>query len=507
MKNFLAGLFFSLTCLVVNGQQQRFIYLQSENSQPFFVKQNNKILNSYPSGYVIIPKLDDGSYNFVIGFSGNMSGQAFIIPINKDAGFTIKAADANQLQLINLQTHEIINGNEVASQPDTAYEKATDPFSILLANAVNDSTILRKDVAKNIIIETNQKDSNNITAINSVTTNVIESIKSDSAKTDVVSNQIKTDSLKRETVILIPEKNENTKLTDSSQLITAVKINTPVSENNADTNSIAKQMTEENPSEKLNQKDSVITIASNTDIAINKPAKKRKTKKNVIRDTEEQKSDIVKNEDLINNHIDSTQSNSENELVLVKSVIKRKQKKTTKEGLEMMYVDAIGKVKDTIRVLIPIDRLQKEVKTEPDNSIADMPDQSQQSNAEKSKSITDDEKKIIEEAKKDILKSAMINSDCKNFATENDFLKIRKKMVAEDNDDDMIKAAKKIFKTRCFTTEQIKNLGTLFLKDEGKYSFFETAYPFVSDSDLYYTLENQMSDNYYITRFKAMIHK
>ena len=41
----------------------------------------------------------------------------------------------------------------------------------------------------------------------------------------------------------------------------------------------------------------------------------------------------------------------------------------------------------------------------------------------------------------------------------------------------------------------------------GKYMFYDAAYAFVSDSDHYYTLEKQLTDNYYITRFRAMIHK
>ena len=79
-------------------------------------------------------------------------------------------------------------------------------------------------------------------------------------------------------------------------------------------------------------------------------------------------------------------------------------------------------------------------------------------------------------------------------------------MVAENNDENMIKVAKKYFKTKCFTTDQIKNLSVLFLKDEGKYMFFDAAYPFASDSNSYPVLETQLSDNYYITRFRAMIH-
>lgn len=99
------------------------------------------------------------------------------------------------------------------------------------------------------------------------------------------------------------------------------------------------------------------------------------------------------------------------------------------------------------------------------------------------------------------------NSDCKAFATDNDFLKLRKKMAAENTTDDMIAAAKKYFKSRCFTTEQIKNLSFLFLDEEGKYKFFDAAYPFTSDSSQYSSLLEQLKDEYYINRFKAMIHK
>jgi hypothetical protein len=106
-----------------------------------------------------------------------------------------------------------------------------------------------------------------------------------------------------------------------------------------------------------------------------------------------------------------------------------------------------------------------------------------------------------------VKKVAMINSNCRNQANEDDFMKIRKKMVAEDNDDDMVAAARKIFKTKCFTTEQVKNLGVLFLKDEGRYKFFDAAYPFVSDTDNFGSLQAQLTEEYYINRFKAMVRR
>ena len=45
----------------------------------------------------------------------------------------------------------------------------------------------------------------------------------------------------------------------------------------------------------------------------------------------------------------------------------------------------------------------------------------------------------------------------------------------------------------------------LFLKDEGKYKIFDAAYPFVSDSYNFSTLETQLTDVYFINRFKVMI--
>ena len=80
-------------------------------------------------------------------------------------------------------------------------------------------------------------------------------------------------------------------------------------------------------------------------------------------------------------------------------------------------------------------------------------------------------------------------------------------MAGESTNDGMIKIAKKFFRSQCFSTEQIKNLSFLFLNDEGKYQFFDSAYAFTSDSSQYLILQSQLKDTYYVNRFKAMIHK
>ena len=100
----------------------------------------------------------------------------------------------------------------------------------------------------------------------------------------------------------------------------------------------------------------------------------------------------------------------------------------------------------------------------------------------------------------------ILNPACTLLATESDFLKLRKKMAAEDADESMIVVAKRSFHLKCFTTEQVKNLGLLFLKDEGKYNFYDAAYGHVSDPVNFKNLQLQLTEEYYITRFKAMLH-
>ena len=110
-----------------------------------------------------------------------------------------------------------------------------------------------------------------------------------------------------------------------------------------------------------------------------------------------------------------------------------------------------------------------------------------------------------EEIKKPEKKVEMINSDCRGLAIDADVDKLRIKMLAENNVDDRIAAARKYFKTKCFYTKQIKSLSELFLSDEGRYRFFDAAFPFAVDSDNFKQLVSLLSDEYFVNRFKAMV--
>jgi hypothetical protein len=103
--------------------------------------------------------------------------------------------------------------------------------------------------------------------------------------------------------------------------------------------------------------------------------------------------------------------------------------------------------------------------------------------------------------------TAMVNSDCQNFATEYDLDRLRVKMLAENNVDDRIVAARKVFKTKCFSAKQLRALSELFTNDEGRYKFLDAAYPYVSDTDSFKGLSDLLKDPYYLNRFNAMIRK
>lgn len=94
---------------------------------------------------------------------------------------------------------------------------------------------------------------------------------------------------------------------------------------------------------------------------------------------------------------------------------------------------------------------------------------------------------------------------CKNNASEKDFLAVRRKMVAKTNDEAMIEEAEKVFKTKCFTTTQVKNLGNMFLSNAGKYNFFAMAKSYISDINNFPGLVAELKDNFYIGQFNKLI--
>ncbi len=191
-----------------------------------------------------------------------------------------------------------------------------------------------------------------------------------------------------------------------------------------------------------------------------------------------------------------------------RSQIKKWSESSTTEGFGLVFIDIYENgVIDTIRLLIPTPKpvinVVKEEPKEEKKFLEITPETTKKENPPVVKEEKTTEVKPIVTTLP--VEKAVVKNNCNEIAVESDFFKLRKILAGEESEDNMTNAAKKYFKTKCFSTAQIKNLGTLFLTEEGKYNFFDAAYKFVSDPAIFVSLQEELKDPYYNSRFKAML--
>ena len=194
---------------------------------------------------------------------------------------------------------------------------------------------------------------------------------------------------------------------------------------------------------------------------------------------------------------------------IVGSGVLRYAESSTGEGFLLSFIDLSSN--DTIRLVIPNprfklveDALPKEeeslfLEIERKDLVKDSVENAGRINSSGEVEVRVTEKNDIEN--KEINKG----NHCRRVAGEKDFLKLRKNMAGQNSDEAMVDEARKVFKSRCFTTEQVKHLSGLFLTSAGKYLFFDAAYLHVTDRDAFPQLETEIRDDYYLRRFKALI--
>ncbi|MEP6713542.1 MAG: DUF4476 domain-containing protein [Ferruginibacter sp.] len=400
MNRFLLVLLILSAGIITKAQQNHFVYLQTDNKQPFYVKMNDKLFSSSSSGYIVISKLQNGNYNFSIGFPKNeWPLQTLAIKVdNNDLGYMLKNFGDKGWGLFNMQTLNVTMASSAdATKSNTVVQNKTDGFSNVLADVVN-TPALKENRKVDIIAEVKPASpSQKITSLPApVQEKEINSV-------TFISTSL--DNIGRSTIYIDK--------TDKS--VDTIKIFIPYN------------------------------ITAVPDIL-----EEKKATENRLAERKEKVNDL-ENEDKKFLNIELSNPNTAKDTVKIKTSV----------------IPEIAVAKGDIKN-IGNTELQK----------TDLP----------------------------VSKPVSTNSDCKNLANDNDFMKLRKKMAAENNDDNMIAIARKLFKSICFSTEQIKNLSVLFLKDDGRYRFFDAAYPSVYDSQNFSTLQSQLTDEYQINRFKAMIH-
>lgn len=396
---------FLMISLAFQGYSQlnHFIYLQTDNQQPFYLKYNNRIISSTTSGYLILSKLKDGATSFSIGFpKSDQTEQKFQVMIDKaDKGFLIKNFSDKGWGLFDLQTSAVLYAikTEQLNQKNNTDTVAVvvpvtdDPFANMLSKVTQDSTV--------------------------------------------------------KTVSVIKEKNE----------IKVAPVDSPV---------ITTQFLEKKDSIKISKPEVAVTIIQ--------------------------------------------QEPKETPWIAPgKSIIQLINKFTSNEGTDYVYeiVNREG-FSDTIRLFISNEGTEKKT-NQPSAVIFEKKDTIEIKKPDVQQPVNNNEIKVEQTSqipindKRDTISNIVPNSNCKSIALEDDFIKLRRKMVNEPNDEKMIFEAKKVFKIKCFSTIQIRNLAVLFLTDKGRYLFFEASLPFVTDFSNFRTLEETLTENQYKKLFQELL--
>lgn len=100
------SLFLFSFCLALSSAAQKvfFIYLETDNKLPFYIKMGDRTQSSSSPGYIILSNLVDSTYTITIGFSSRPDESRFAVPLQgRDRGFKIRNNE-NGLQLVDFQT-------------------------------------------------------------------------------------------------------------------------------------------------------------------------------------------------------------------------------------------------------------------------------------------------------------------------------------------------------------------------------------------------------------------
>jgi hypothetical protein len=519
MVQYLKRFLFVLAVLVVSlhlGAQdpEYFIYLQSERSQPFYVRYEGKVLSSSDKGYLIISKVHAGTASLRIGFAnGSGPEQQFLVKMSgtNDQGYLIKKDGDEGYALYNLQTFAAIRPSKGVPK-----ESVTVTAAVVVKDTVVAEALPPAPVAGD--------------------SSMMTSLKKDLDSTFTNTSDVTVGPGSRPVNTIAPP--------------VAVPVPVPVTppaakpQGNMFSNALDKVVGDDRVEEVPPPADDIVVVdsavATTTDAAPVAAKKPRKRRRDALT-PEEQKlaADVIAEEHLAEATADALAFDS-----TVAPVEKKSRRHAAKKEDEPAFINfGEDSTKQAAGIAAPdpvvapaeeapVPSKKKKHKTEtPENIVADSTgyaisdlsiDHPKESKRERRKKKEAEDAGMIPaivptelpaaapvaepvEEKKAAVK--MINSDCGNVLDETNFRKVLRKFVAGKDDDGMIDAFRRQTKGYCLETSQIKTLVQLLGTNESRYRLLDLAYPKVSDSEHYSSLENVLTDDYYKGRFKAMLHK
>ena len=494
-----------------------FVLIQSAGHQPFYVRMRGQLLSSSAGGHLILSRLKDSVYRITIGFPKQLFPEQdfnFVID-KKDLGFDLRYLDGRGWVLYNIQTQE----TEMPSHADTIAVSAPlegvkkdNAFARLMAGVVSDTAVMYNTYA----MEADLKDSAGLTVRDSLRTITRDSLRPIARDSSGSLSRNRTVPLTR----------------DSSGSLSRDRA-VPVPPDSSARSSIPRS-------------DSALAPATlparkpDSSIALSVPAPKSEP---IVLQSD---SSLYKSDSSLHRPTslhpkpDSsvsarTPSLHKTNRSLKPAHIEKLSEHQTPAGLRLAYADHTHAHRtDTINIIIPIDTISTDSRltpTDPHLTPTDphlnpndphlMPTErhltptdshqtsgkSRPADSPPSPASIDSTRIVIvggQDPPKRKMKPVVVNSDCRNFATDADVDKLKTILMTLPTDAARIAAAKKVFKIKCFSTSQLQALIIAFIGEAAKYNFLENAYPFVSD-DRFGELTALFTDPVYIARFKTLV--
>lgn len=502
-----------------------FIYLQSERSQPFYVRYDGKLLSSSDKGYLIISRMHAGTASLRIGFANsNSPEQQFLVRLtgSNDQGYLIKKDGDNGYALYNLQTFAAIRPNtnkDVHKEPvaaavvkDTVIEVAAAP-----APAPADTDVQMASLQKDLDSTFANKSDVTVGPGSRLAGPITPAPAKQSNKFSQALDKVVGDDRVEEVVPV-----EDAPIVDSAVVTTDATVveAAPVKKGRKKRRDREALTPEEQKLAADVLAEEHLTAATATDTTAAVVAATEEVPAPVTEKKSKKRKKSAEDPAFINFAEDSTKQAAVPAVTEPEFVAPVDPAVVPVTGGEETPAPRKKKKRKIETVENPVDNIV----TDSSNGYAvtdlsiDHPKESKRDRKKRQQKEVADAAAAMPVTAPPVVTTEvsvedkpaavqMINSDCGKVLDDTNFRKVLRKFVAGKDDEGMIDAFRRQTKGYCLETSQIKTLVQLLGTNESRYRLLDLAYPKVSDSGKYDSLESVLTDDYYKGRFKAMLHK
>jgi hypothetical protein len=558
-KSLLTLFFLGMAFHMMAQDQQSFVYIQSEKSQPFYVRYDGKLIPSSDRGYLILPKMPPGTASLRIGFAkSEVPEQQYQVKLSgeSDQGFLLKPDGSGGYALYNLQTFAMIkSGQERKKEPvpeavEVAPVPDNTPVAIADATPAPTGTVappVSEEAQKEAMMASLKKDlDSTFPAKGGITvgpgSRPVKKSNDFSQALDKVARDDRPDDI-------IPDEPVTAAVAPAIDSATAVEAPLPTER------------------KRKRRRDRDALTEDEQQLASSVLAEEHKAAATDVAATPEQPAQTpapVTTETVTPAAAEPVQEATP---VVVKKEKKQKKKKAADDPAFIDFVDTGGhqapaagsvaasaattpavaadatiaaieepspakkkkrsKLSEKLDTIDTTEHPNNIIKEDTGYAVSDLSiDHPKESRKDRKKKKSGEDEAIAGtvvappvmkegEEKPSVAKGndekssslKMINSDCGKVMEDETFRKVLRKYVAGKDDDGMIDAFRKQTKGYCLETSQIRTLVQLLGSDESRYRLLDIAYSKAYHSDEYPAMENLLSDRYYKGRFRAMLNK